>query len=93
MTCETARPLIHGYADGELGLERSLEVEAHIADCANCTAALREIRVLRSALRSGGVTFDAPDALRAKIRSAIGDARRPSRASRRDSTMRPNHSP
>jgi anti-sigma factor RsiW len=88
MTCETARALIHGYADGELDLERSLEIEAHIADCAVCTAALGEIRVLRSALRSGGVTFNAPDALRAKIRGAIGDAKRAPSTSRRDSTMR-----
>jgi len=88
MTCDTARALIHGYADGELGLERSLEVEAHIADCAACSAALREIRVLRSALRSGAVTFSAPDALQAKIHHAIDGGRRPPRTSRRDSTMR-----
>ncbi len=40
MNCETARALIHGYADGELDLERSLEIERHLAECAACTAAL-----------------------------------------------------
>ncbi|MBI3759137.1 MAG: anti-sigma factor [Deltaproteobacteria bacterium] len=76
MTCETARALIHGYADGELDLERSIEIERHLEGCAECTVALREIRVMRSALRSGVVNFDAPDALREKIRNAICDARR-----------------
>jgi anti-sigma factor RsiW len=88
MTCEAARALIDGYADGELDLERSLEIERHLADCAACAAAHREIRVMRSALRSGVVTFEAPDALRAKIRDAIGDARRAHGATRRAAGMR-----
>jgi anti-sigma factor RsiW len=76
MTCETARALIHGYADGQLDLERSIEIERHLEGCAECAAALREIRVMRSALRSGVVNFDAPDALRKKIGDAIANARR-----------------
>ena len=40
MTCEEARSLIHGYADGELDLTTSLAVERHLADCAACTAML-----------------------------------------------------
>jgi anti-sigma factor RsiW len=88
MTCETARALIHGYVDGELDLERGLEIERHLADCAACTAALREIRVMRSALRSNLVNFEAPVALRAKIREAIGDARRAEVAGRRASATR-----
>jgi anti-sigma factor RsiW len=88
MTCEEARPLIHGYADGELDLARSLEVERHLEGCAACTATLREIRVMRSALRSGAVTFDAPAALRTKIQDAIVDARRTQGAGRRASAIR-----
>lgn len=88
MTCAEARALIHGYADGELDLARSLEIERHLADCAACTAAHREIRVIRSALRSGVVSFDAPEVLRAKIRDAIGDAQRAQGAARRDSTIK-----
>jgi anti-sigma factor RsiW len=89
MTCETARALIHGYADGELDLERSLEIERHLAECAACTAALREIRVMRSGLRSGAVAFDAPEELRAKIRDAIGDARRAEGVASLRSSSRP----
>ena len=88
MNCETARALIHGYADGELDLERSLEIERHLAECAACTAALREIRVMRSGLRSGGVAFDAPAELRAKIRDAIGSARRAEGVASRTSSTR-----
>ncbi len=88
MTCEEACPLIHGYADGELDLARSVEVERHLAGCAACTATLREIRVMRTALRSGALTFDAPMALRARIHDAIRDARRTQRASRRAAAIR-----
>jgi anti-sigma factor RsiW len=88
MNCETARALIHGYADSELDLERSLEIERHLAECAACTAALREIRVMRSGLRSGGVAFDAPAELRAKIRDAIGSARRAEGVASRTSSTR-----
>jgi anti-sigma factor RsiW len=98
MTCEEARPLIHGYADAELDLAGSLEIERHLAQCTACAAAYREIGVLRSALRLGLVNFEAPATLRASIRSAVGDARRAERIGRRDlrdsivrlpSTMRP----
>jgi anti-sigma factor RsiW len=88
MTCEEARPLIHGYADAELDLAASLEIERHLAGCAACAATYREIGVLRAALRSGAVNFDAPETLRAAIRGAIGDARRAEGGGRRASTMR-----
>jgi anti-sigma factor RsiW len=89
MNCETARGLIDGYADGELDLERSLEIERHLAECAACTAVLREIRVMRSGLRSGAVAFDAPAELRAKIRDAIDDRRRAEGVASRRSSSRP----
>lgn len=76
MTCEEARALIHGYTDGEIDLARSLEIERHLEQCAACMAAYREIRALRSALRSNLVNFDAPAALRAAVHGAISDARR-----------------
>jgi anti-sigma factor RsiW len=88
MTCEEARALIHGYADGEQDLAGSLEIERHLAQCSACTAAYHEIRVLRSALRSSLVNFDAPETLRAAIRGAIGDARRAEGAGRRASISR-----
>ncbi len=82
MTCEEARPLIHAYADHEMDLAGSLEIERHLANCAACAAAYREICVLRSALRSNLVNFDAPVNLRAAIHSAVSDARRADRTER-----------
>ena len=67
MTCEEARPLIHGYADAELDLAGSLEIERHLAQCTACAAAYREIGVLRSVLRLGLVNFEAPATLRASL--------------------------
>jgi anti-sigma factor RsiW len=86
MTCEEARPLIHAYADGEMDLAGSLEIERHLADCAACAAAYREIRVLRSALRSNLLNFDAPATLRAAIHGAVGDARLAERTERQSQT-------
>jgi anti-sigma factor RsiW len=86
MTCEEARLLIHGYADGEMDLVGSLEIERHLADCAACAAAYREIRVLRSALRTNLVNFDAPATLRASIHGAVSDARRAERTERPSQT-------
>jgi anti-sigma factor RsiW len=84
MTCEEARTLIHGYADAEMDLTGSLEIERHLAQCTACAAAYREIGVLRSALRSGLVNFEAPATLHASIRSAVGNARRAEGTRRRD---------
>jgi len=88
MTCEEARPLIHGYADAELDLASSLELERHLARCAQCAAAYREIRVLRGALRSGMANYDAPESLRTAVRGAIADARRAQGVERRDTPTR-----
>jgi anti-sigma factor RsiW len=88
MTCEEARALIHGYADAELDLASSLEIERHLVECAACAAAYREIRVLRSALQSGLANFDAPAALRASVRGAIKDAQRAQGGGRRASIVR-----
>ena len=38
MTCDDARILLHALIDGELDAGHALEVEAHIAGCAGCTA-------------------------------------------------------
>ena len=79
MTCEAARPLIHGYVDGELDLASSLELEHHLTQCAECAAAFREIRVLRDALRTTMISYSAPDGLSAAVRAATTVARRAER--------------
>src|SRR6266699_1071549 len=51
MNCNETYPLLHAYADGELDLVRSLDVERHLKTCPACAAARDSIQSLRSALR------------------------------------------
>jgi len=67
MTCEEARILVHALADGELDAGHAREVEAHVAQCADCAAELAAARDMKQALRSAPLGFDAPASLRAKI--------------------------
>ena len=43
MDCDEAEILLHALIDGELDAGHAREVEAHIADCARCTAAVSTI--------------------------------------------------
>ena len=50
MTCDEAEILLHALIDGELDAGHAREVEAHIAGCARCTAALAAYRQMREAI-------------------------------------------
>jgi len=49
---EHPRGALHAYLDGELSLEGSLEVEAHLAACNACRRELETFRALRRLLQS-----------------------------------------
>lgn len=49
---EHPRGALHAYLDGELSLEGSLEVEAHLAECGACRRELETYRALRRLLVS-----------------------------------------
>lgn len=68
MNCAESRLLLHAYADGELDLGRSLDVEQHLQSCAVCAREKQAVLSLRSALRAGGLTYTAPQSLRNKVR-------------------------
>jgi len=74
MNCNEGHLLIHAYADGELDLARSLDVERHVKTCAACAAATRSVQSLRAALRQSDLAYRAPEALRNHVRQAIGAA-------------------
>lgn len=63
---EHPRGALHAYLDGELSLEGSLEVEAHLSDCGACRRELETYRALRRLLQSA--TAAAPEAESALIR-------------------------
>ena len=71
MSCPDNEILIHGYLDGELDLVRTLEVEAHLRDCASCAAAYRSHRELRREIQGGGLYFQPPDGLAARLRASL----------------------
>ena len=73
MNHERLRALLPAYLDGELDLVTALEIEEHLATCAECArdyAALRELHALladqRAALRQ-----PAPPALQDRIQAAL----------------------
>ncbi|MGE5147999.1 MAG: anti-sigma factor family protein, partial [Candidatus Eiseniibacteriota bacterium] len=82
------RHLIDAYMDGELGLERNLEVEAHLAGCALCRAEHEARRAVSAAVKDGAPYHRAPDGLRQAVMAGIGaePAAAPARPMRRPTT-------
>lgn len=71
MNCEEAQTLLDAYMDGELGIERSLELERHLEDCPRCAPELAIRRALGSALRERLDYHAAPLALRRAVRHEL----------------------
>jgi anti-sigma factor RsiW len=71
MSCEQAGGLLHALIDGELDSGQNREVEAHVAGCPRCTAALRDYRDMRRMMSRADLGFTAPASLRQRIEAAI----------------------
>jgi anti-sigma factor RsiW len=52
MNCSTCRPLLGAYLDGEIDAAGCVEIEAHLAGCAGCSAQLEAARELSLVLRA-----------------------------------------
>jgi anti-sigma factor RsiW len=63
--------LLNAYADGELDLAHTLEVERHLEDCPACARACAEVRALSAALRGNLARFTAPAGLERRVRTAL----------------------
>lgn len=79
MTCSETQELIHGYADGQLDLARSLEMERHFRECPACASAYENLRGMRSAM-SGSLPYFKPPAglerrLHARLRAESREGR------------------
>jgi len=70
--CADKELLLHGLLDGELDAANTLSCEAHLKECAGCAAEFARLQALRSRLRTPGVAFEAPAALRERITAALG---------------------
>ena len=74
MSCPENVTLIHGYLDGELDLLNTLQLEAHLRECATCAQACKNHQMLRSAMRGGDFYFKAPKDLANRIRLSLHEA-------------------
>jgi anti-sigma factor RsiW len=71
MTCAESRALVGAYADRELDLVRSLEIEAHLHSCGGCARDLQQLQELRSAITTAPLTFTPSAALRRRVGGAL----------------------
>jgi anti-sigma factor RsiW len=79
MTCEEAEILLHALIDGELDAGHAREVEAHVATCPRCAAALAAYREMSRAVATADLRYAAPARLRARIEATLPQRRQPSR--------------
>ena len=73
---------LDAYLDGELAAVDARELEAHLAQCSECTRFRQGRLALRAAIAQRVPAFPASDALRQRVRAAVGAAAR-ARAPRR----------
>jgi len=71
MNCDEANVLLHALIDGELDADNARKVEAHIAGCAKCAAAVRDMQDLRKAINPRALRYAAPPGLRRSIQGKV----------------------
>jgi anti-sigma factor RsiW len=71
VACQERNDRIEAYADGELDLTASLEIERHLDDCEACATVLKNHQALRSALGGASLYHDAPSRLSPRVRAAL----------------------
>lgn len=75
MTCDEAELLLQALIDGELDAGHARDVENHVAECAHCTAMLRDYREMSQAIAAAGAQYKAPLELRNRIENALPQPR------------------
>jgi len=74
MNCVEAHRLLDACMDGELSIERNLELERHLGECPTCQVELASRRALGSTLREKLEYHTAPLSLHRALRSELGRA-------------------
>jgi anti-sigma factor RsiW len=67
MNCEEMLSWLDAYVDEELDLARSVDVERHLAECADCAAQTQSLRKLRLAISGNAPYYAAPADLRKRV--------------------------
>jgi len=79
--CTLDRHLLDGYLDGELGFERALEVEAHVASCPGCASQVESWKQVRAMMQRTELYRRAPAPLEEKVRNLASKPKREKRES------------
>jgi anti-sigma factor RsiW len=79
VSCTEPRARVDAYLDGELDLVASLDMEAHLGECATCSRAYDGGRRLRSSLRTSELRFRAPGDLRRRVYAGLPPRDAPAR--------------
>jgi anti-sigma factor RsiW len=69
--CTLHRDLLEAYLDGELGFERTLEVEAHLASCRVCSLEVQSWKEIRTKMQGADLYHRAPAQFEAKLRKLL----------------------
>jgi len=88
MTCDEAETLLHALIDGELDAGHSRDVEAHVAGCPRCVAALADYREMSKAIAGANLRYSAPLELRRRIEASLPQALPQTSAPNRRSVIR-----
>ena len=75
MDCTLHRHLLEAYLDGELGFERTLEVEAHLASCRICSSEVQSWKDIRAEMQAPELYHRAPEELENKLRKLLPQGR------------------
>ncbi len=75
MDCTLHRHLLEAYLDGELGFDRTLEVEAHLASCPVCSSEVQSWKDIRMAIQGSELYHRAPAYLEGKLRKLLPQRR------------------
>ena len=85
MSCDETGDLIHAYADGELDLVKSIDVEKHLHHCDACSQNYLAIRSVQSAAGHSGVRFEPSADFEKRVRSQL---RRQNKSERKSFVVR-----
>ncbi len=74
MNCQQFTELLHAHLDQELDVVRSLEADQHLKACPACAQRYQEQQALRKVIAGRSLYFDAPPALRQRLRRVVREA-------------------
>jgi len=84
MQCQESSRILEAYLDGEIDQMRGVELEDHLAVCADCRQSLEGQRALKGLLHNAGLRFSAPAGLKDEILGSLRSA--PVKATEEDKT-------